>query len=137
MGWRALTVCQPYAELIARGDKLIENRTWRTRYRGSLAIHAGQSRTWFDDEDEYLLPTMAFGAVVAVVDLVACLPFLYPADPYNWPKPWRILAENEHANGPWCWMLANARRLPRPIPCRGALGLWSLPPDIEAHICAS
>ena len=27
-----LTVCQPYADLIAHGVKLIENRVWRTAY---------------------------------------------------------------------------------------------------------
>lgn len=66
----------------------------------------------------------AFGAVVATADLVACLPLIYPADGPNWPDPWKALAEHEHANGPWCWVLANVKRLPAPIPARGAQGLW-------------
>ena len=40
---KALTIHQPYAELIRRGEKVIENRTWPTSYRGPLAIHAGGS----------------------------------------------------------------------------------------------
>ena len=37
---KALTVRQPWAELILRGRKPFELRTWRTKYRGPLVIHA-------------------------------------------------------------------------------------------------
>lgn len=117
---KALTICQPYAELIARGEKVIENRTWPTGYRGPLLIHAGKSRAWLSDDDHtkanYGIDVAAvpFGAVVAVVDLVDCVRVgqLPPS-----------LAGNEHANGPWCWILANVRRV-EPVVMRGAQGLW-------------
>jgi len=35
---KALSVKQPYANLIAKGLKTIETRTWRTSYRGPLLI---------------------------------------------------------------------------------------------------
>ena len=118
---RALTVCQPYAELIARGEKVIENRTWPTSYRGPLIIHAGKSREWMDDGDEARYPAMAFGAIVAVVTLYDCLRLAnLPAD----------LADNEHANGPWCWLLQNVRRAPTPYPCLGGQGLWDVPASV-------
>jgi hypothetical protein len=119
---KALTICQPYAELIARGEKMIENRRWGTSYRGPLAIHAGKSREWLGDDDEEAalyavdVQKIAFGAVVAVADLIHCVPVnALPEE----------LAGNEHANGPWCWILGNIRRLPAPIPYRGAQGLWN------------
>ena len=34
----ALSVKQPHADLIARGTKVFETRTWMTRYRGPLVI---------------------------------------------------------------------------------------------------
>jgi hypothetical protein len=37
---KALTIRQPWAELILRGRKPFELRTWRTKYRGPLVIHA-------------------------------------------------------------------------------------------------
>ena len=123
---KALTICQPYAELIARGETPIENRTWPTRYRGPLLIHAGKSRRWMGFEDDQKYPGMVFGAVIASADLVACLPLLYPADGPNWPDRWKALSEHEHANGPWCWVLENVRRLDRPIYARGAQGLFEL-----------
>lgn len=39
---RAISLTQPYASLIALGAKKIETRSWRTGYRGPLAIHAAQ-----------------------------------------------------------------------------------------------
>lgn len=46
--WKALSVQHPWAWLIVHADeyedpKRIENRDWRTRYRGPLLIHAGKT----------------------------------------------------------------------------------------------
>lgn len=41
---KALTVRQPWASLIALGVKTVETRSWSTKYRGPLAIHAGMTR---------------------------------------------------------------------------------------------
>ncbi len=112
---KALTICQPYAEMIARGEKVIENRTWPTNYRGPLAIHAGKSKCWMDDDDIAEYPRMAFGAVVATATLVDCKRVT--------DLPWELQG-NEHANGPWCWLLTDVLRLDKPIPARGAQGLW-------------
>lgn len=39
---KAITIRQPWASLIAAGVKTIETRSWSTKYRGPLAIHAGK-----------------------------------------------------------------------------------------------
>lgn len=44
---KALSIRQPWAWLIVNGYKDIENRTWRTDYRGKLLIHASKT---FDHE---------------------------------------------------------------------------------------
>ena len=117
---KALTICQPYAELIARGDKPIENRTWPTSYRGQMFIHAGKSREWLEPEDEERYPRMAFGALIATARLVDCRRVA------ELPES---LSDNPHANGPWCWILENVNRI-HPIPYRGAQGLWDVPNSI-------
>jgi len=38
----ALSVRQPWAWLITHGFKPIENRTWNTKFRGRILIHAGK-----------------------------------------------------------------------------------------------
>lgn len=40
---KAITIKQPWATLIAEGYKEYEFRTWRTKYRGDILIHAGKS----------------------------------------------------------------------------------------------
>ena len=49
---KALTICQPYAGAILDGRKRVENRTFRTEYRGELIIHAGKSLAWMDTWNE-------------------------------------------------------------------------------------
>lgn len=119
---KALTICQPYAELIARGEKIVENRTWPTRYRGPLLIHAGKSRSWMDPEDGQKYPGMTFGAVVAIATLSECTHYLDLA-----PE----LQRHEHSSGPWCWVLSDVRRI-TPVPCNGSQGLWDATDEIVA-----
>lgn len=125
---KAITICQPYAELIARRAKRVENREWPTNYRGDLLIHAGKSRAWLGgDTDEDLFEDydrhIEFGAIVAKANLVACLHIERIArGDYDSQFPW--LREHEHTNGTWCWVLADVERLPKAIPWRGAQGLW-------------
>lgn len=45
---KTLSVRQPYAALICAGVKTVENRTWKTDYRGRLLIHAsGDNMSFF------------------------------------------------------------------------------------------
>lgn len=37
---KALTIWQPWASLLAQGEKKYETRGWPTKYRGPIAIHA-------------------------------------------------------------------------------------------------
>ena len=39
---KAITIKQPFASLIAAGLKEYEFRTWKTKYRGEILIHAGK-----------------------------------------------------------------------------------------------
>ena len=45
---KAVTLYQPYASLVAIGAKKFETRSWKTSYRGPLAIHAGVSEKYLD-----------------------------------------------------------------------------------------
>ncbi len=125
---KTLTICQPYAELICRGEKRVENRTWPTRHRGQMYIHAGKSRAWFDD-DEHLIQMLGrmppFGAVVAIVDLIDCVEHCDIAmGEYDGKYPW--LRDHEHANGPWCWIFGPNVTPIGPWPYRGAQGLFDI-----------
>ncbi len=40
---KCFTVHQPWAALLAHGEKQFETRTWQTGYTGPIAIHAGKT----------------------------------------------------------------------------------------------
>lgn len=83
---KALTIWQPWASLLACGAKRYETRSWPTRYRGPIAIHAAMIspfRVSLSPEckgviaDEVLnshrcplLRDMPRGAVIATAELV-------------------------------------------------------------------
>jgi hypothetical protein len=74
---RALSVRQPWCELIARGRKSIEVRTWRTDYRGPLLIVASMNVERDFCRKHGIDPkTTARGVAVCVVELADVRPIL-------------------------------------------------------------
>jgi hypothetical protein len=122
---KAITICNPYPELIMLGEKIIENRDWRKlpTYRGPIAIHAGKSRDWFDADLMSLeqFNALPFGAFVGTADLIDAQ-WLEDLSPE--------LRAHRHAHGPACLVLANVRRLPSPIPYRGYFDIWNAPDEL-------
>lgn len=132
---KALTIIQPFAELIIVGEKRVENRTWETRYRGPLAIHAGVSKRYMGSAVEYWCnhycvdpAALTFGAVIGTVELVDCIQYAPERCDQIAPLGYEWLDFDPHVSGPWCWVLANPRRLPEPVAARGKLGLWNWQP---------
>ena len=68
---KALTVQQPFASLIAYGEKTVEFRTWATDHRGALAICASARNVGKLDDGR----TIPYGVVVATCLLKQCRPF--------------------------------------------------------------
>jgi len=62
---KALSIKQPWASLIAHGIKDIENRTWRTHFRGRIYIHA--SAKWDErskgNDASKLLTTIQYNSI--------------------------------------------------------------------------
>jgi hypothetical protein len=121
---KALSLQQPYAELILKGRKTIETRTWRTAYRGLFAIHAawhvqGDIAKLYSIEPESLIS----GALLGTAEIVDMIEF----DDDSWAALRdHHLVPDEHSNGRVGWRLANPRRLAEPIPLRGLPGLFPL-----------
>lgn len=135
---KALTVQQPWAWAIFHG-KNVENRTQTWAYRGRLAIHAGKrdsDRGWTSPlieaigihEGGVIDGGLEYGAIIGVVDLVDCHPEA------GCCQPWGESSYVEHGGRErrhiTHLVLENPRLLPEPIPCRGALGLWTPPADV-------
>lgn len=128
---RGLTISQPFASLIADGEKYVENRSWPTSYRGLLAIHAGRGTQYLDRKQLKKYPT---GAVVAICRVIACESFArINSAEYGRPEreapTFREIRAHKHTEGPFCWILAGVVKLPRPYPMKGAMSLWPIEDD--------
>lgn len=127
---KALTIHQPYAELIVSGEKLVENRTWYTSFRGPLLIHAGKSHEWLDGADP---AKFVMGALVGIAQVMDCVRFNPMAnEAVTCLDKYPFLVEHIHAHGPYCWILDEAERI-NPIPYRGAQGLFDVPDEVIAE----
>lgn len=128
---KALTISQPFASLIASGEKWIENRTWYTSYRGPLAIHAGKGKQYLSKPELAEYPT---GCVIAIAELANCVDWneiqrngdrkITNVVRLDGVHTWREAMLHKHCEGPWCWILSNVRRI-EPISVNGAQGLWT------------
>lgn len=147
---RALTVQQPWAWAIIHGGKLIENRTANWSYRGPLAIHAGQR--WSErgassdlihdawhQHGTFAHPADArdgwafhYGAILGVVDLVDVHPDVGCCRP--WGESSYTEAGGKDRRIVTHLVLENPRALGEPIPCRGALGLWTPPVGVAESL---
>jgi len=123
---RALTVSQPFASMIADGEKWVENRKWCSFLRGPLAIHAGKGTQYLSKKELLEYPS----GILAVVNLVECV-FLnsirdlnHTYDLNNTGLTIGEILKHKHTEGPWCWILNEVFKLDEPIKCSGALGLW-------------
>jgi hypothetical protein len=131
---KALTIKQPWASLVCTprqdnpllGIKDIENRTWRTNYRGRIYVHAGAdknvyTRHFTDDQLKICqnecesgnlstIDLVPLGAIIGEVDIIDCV--------QNHPSIW---AMPDH----WNWVLANPVLYDKPIlNVKGALSFW-------------
>jgi hypothetical protein len=68
---KALSVRQPWADCIAEGEKTIEVRSWQTKHRGVIAIHASSRPD--TDIGEYT-EGLPLGVVVCTVEIIDCRP---------------------------------------------------------------
>ncbi len=150
---KALTVCQPYADLLLLPDddptcKRVENREWFTSYVGPLLIHAGKSRDWLSGDNYGLdVDEMVFGAIIGKVDMAGCTKIEVIRDPTDQRvrlglkidpaalRKWPWLADHEHAHGTYGLICLNPVRFKEPIPYRGQQGFFEVPAEVvEAQL---
>ena len=145
---KAITLWEPWATLMAQPlerlghpPKRIETRSWRTKYRGYLAIHA--SKRWKEDQRQscYRQPMagilhelgivdinqdfnfgciLAIGRVTAIASTGSAKKRLHEMD-----EAGRLeLAFGNYQPNRWAWFIGDVMPLPKPVYAKGAQGLW-------------
>lgn len=142
MIYKAFSMWQPWASLVAKGLKGVETRSRKTSHRGVTLIHA--AKHWTREENaalqdfRYEWPAVAaclsgekppLGAIVAVAYLQDCK--LMTSE---WCEQVRACSPMEHDMGAWepgryGLILGGAYELLRPIPYAGSQGFPFNVPD--------
>lgn len=123
---KVITIKQPFATLIAQGLKEYEFRTWKTKYRGDILIHAGKS---IDKKAmkryEYLNLEYPTGCIIAKCCITDCIyidgdmkKLLKEKDPIVY---YGVINSDEDTYG---FKLENIEKINH-IPINGKLGLWN------------
>ncbi len=137
---KAISVMQPWAQLLVCGVKKYETRTWRTSHRGLLYIHAGiglsddmrersvrePMRSLLKKQGISRVMELPRGALVGTVELTDCIDTDALAD---------SLSDEQRALGDfrsrrWAWQMTNPRRLAEPILCAGNGGVFNVDPSL-------
>lgn len=129
---KAISIRPPWAWAILYAKKNIENRSWATKMRGTVAVHASKtmSRPYYEAavaEIRQLAPRakvppyeeLPRSAIIGLVDIMGCE---------------QKTASKWHGRGQYGFVLANPRALRRPIPCDGRLNFWEVPEGIARRI---
>lgn len=136
---RALSLLQPWASAVALGLKQFETRSWKTPYRGRVAIHASKGWTvecsgvfYYNDivnhefevygiDDHKDFPR---GRIVAIAKLVD----IYRAEDVVNRLSDKEFAFGNFGPGRYAWEFADVRPWIGPE-VKGKLGLWTLDPE--------
>jgi hypothetical protein len=117
---KILSIKQPWASLIVSGAKDVENRTWPTRYRGSVLVHASQRADEMSSEDierrfGVRMPSeLPLGGIVGLTEIVDCV---------------RSHNSRWYAPAHYAFVLANSRSLPF-VKWKGAQLLRDAPDEL-------
>lgn len=137
---KVITIIQPWATLIAIGEKRFETRSWKTNYRGDLAIHAGKKVDKKICREEpfltvlqnhgYSADSLPSGLIIAKGRLANCYEVIHSNGEFAvLDGDQVIISGNEYlfgdySEGRFAWELDHVELLKEPIPAKGQLGIW-------------
>ncbi|SHF47904.1 ASCH domain-containing protein [Flavisolibacter ginsengisoli] len=131
---KVLSFLQPWASLTVMGLKKLETRSWSTKHRGDLLIHAsmGQSGALLAPEppfSKYItdFSKLPFGAIIGKVQLtdVIKVESLHMSDAVINQLTMEERAFGDYSNGRYVWVLEEPSLFSNPIYMKGTLGLWN------------
>lgn len=122
---KVLTIKQPWASLIMQKDKRFEFRSWQTKYRGDLLIHAGKC---IDKEAmkrlaKYIPENMPTGKILGQATLVGCVKMSPEFKGFLLKENKDIYADSSFKEN-YGWQLDNVEVFDEPIEAKGKLSLW-------------
>lgn len=115
---KALSLKQPYAELILQGKKKIELRKWNTKFRGEFLIHAAKVPD-AEAMKKFGFKELQSGGIVGKANLTEVKHYENEED----HKTDKNLHLADFFYGNYGFILKDVQRLPF-VSCKGNLGFW-------------
>ena len=128
---KALSITQPYAELIKNGTKHIETRSWKTKYRGKLCIHASATKIPKESKNNTELMNLVtehsidYGKIICECSLVDCIEMTEEFIENLKATNEKEFVSGIYAVGRYAWILEDVKVLDKPIEIKGQLGIWN------------
>ena len=123
---KVITIKQPWATLITEGYKEYEFRTWKTKHRGELLIHAGKGiDKKVIEKFKHLNLNYPSGCIIAKVNLTDCIEISDDERKMLKEKNslvYSSIINDKNWNG-YGFKLENVEKI-KPIEVNGKLSLW-------------
>lgn len=119
---KALSLTQPWAYLITEKGMNVENRTWKTNFRGFFAIHA--TKSYREEDFKYCLHAfklklkrddVPYGVITGFAELTEVIT---ASEVTEETKKWFI--------GDYGFVMKNVIKLKNPVPAKGSLSFWEV-----------
>lgn len=130
---KVLTIQEPYATFIMHGMKKIETRSWKTKYRGEIYIHAGKSKKFLkrihNNKVLKLLENIGlnYGNIICKAELIDCVYMTKDfIDKVKTENNYEYIL-GEYAVGRYAWILQNVQEIDQKIHAKGKLNIWTYP----------
>jgi activating signal cointegrator 1 len=138
---KVLSMIQPWASLFALGEAKYETRTWRTNFRGPLAIHTSKkldkvacNNVFYQSllsKYGYTKDNLPTGVIIAECKLKNCLKVIENNQTWAVLEDGQIVSGNDYllgdfSVGNYAWEVEQMRLLNQFTPAKGMLGLWEL-----------
>lgn len=122
---KGLTIKQPWATLIMQKDKRFEFRSWQTKYRGDLLIHAGKGiyKEAIKRLSKYIPEDLPTGKILGKVTLVDCVKMSLEFKEMLLKENKNIYTDSSFKEN-YGWQLENVEVFDEPIEAKGKLSLW-------------
>ena len=122
---KVLTIKQPWATLIMQGDKRFEFRSWQTKYRGDLLIHAGKGidKDAMERLAKYLPKELSYGKILGKVKLVDCIKMSPEFKELLLKENSDIYTKSSFKEN-YGWQVTDVEVFENPIDAKGHLSLW-------------
>jgi hypothetical protein len=136
---KVLSMSQPWASLFVLGEAKYETRSWRTNYRGSLAIHTSKKMDkgasshatiqLLLGKHGYTKENLPTGMIIAVCKLENCLKVTENNGTRAILEDGQVVSGNDYFLGDfrvggYAWEVQDMQMLDEFIPAKGKLGLW-------------